>query len=174
MSQPSPGQYAPPPGSYVLPPGYVPGAQYAPPPGYAPPVGYGAPAPRSSAVLGIVALCAAIGAAVVASLVGAIAGFNIGLGVGTEFAAGPMDTDFDWSILSPVRGWVLLGEIAFWSGTVLGVWALVQGIIAIVKNSGRGAGIAAVVIATLGPVIFAIGVQVCLAAGIAAGTSVGG
>ena len=85
-----------------------------------------------------------------------------------------MDIDFDWSILTPVRDWVLLGEIAFWAGTVLGTWALVQGIVAIVKDRGRGWGIAAVVLAVIGPIAFAVGVQALLAAGFASGASVGG
>ncbi len=86
----------------------------------------------------------------------------------------PTAVDFDWSILTPVRGWVLMAELAFWAGTILGIWALVQGIIATVKNRGRGWGIAALVIALIGPVAFAIGIQAFLAAGFASGASVGG
>ena len=73
-----------------------------------------------------------------ATVLGSIAAYNIGLGTGREIALRPMDIDFDWSMLTPVREWVLVGELAFWGGTVLGIWALVQGIIAIVKNRGRG------------------------------------
>lgn len=178
VSEPAGAPYAPPPGAYVLPPGYVPGAQYAPPPGYgapaayAPPPSYGAAAPRGSSALGLFSMWAALIAAVGASIVGAIAGWNIGLGVGTEFSSNPLEANFDWSILSPVRGWVLTGEIAFWTGTVLGICAIVLGIVAIVKNQGRGAGIAAVIIAALGPIVFAVGVQVLIATGLAAGTGV--
>ncbi|WP_404433722.1 hypothetical protein LG299_04230 [Microbacterium lacus] len=180
MSEPTGAPYAPPPGAYVLPPGYVPGAQYAPPPGYGAPAAYalppsyGAPATRGSSVLGLVALWAALIAAVGTSIVGAVAGWSIGLGVGTEFATSPLDANFDWSILSPVRGWVLTGESAFWTGTVVGICAIVLGIAAIVKNQRRGAGIAAVIIAALGPIVFAVGVQVLIATGLAAGTSVAG
>jgi hypothetical protein len=42
----------------------------------------------------------------------------------------------------------------FWHiplGTILGLWALIQGIVAIVQNRGRGAGIAAVAIAFAAP-----------------------
>lgn len=164
-------------------PGQAPHA-YAPPPGYAPPPqGYGpyipspaiasAPAAGGSG-LGIVAFALAVLAAIGASIVGSIAGFNIGLGTGREVALQPMDIDFDWSILTPVREWVLLGEAAFWAGTILGIWAIVQGIVAIVKNRGRGWGIAAVVVAAIGPIAFATGVQAFLAAGFASGASVGG
>ena len=73
-----------------------------------------------------------------------------------------------------MRDWVLMGEVSFWVGTAIGVWALVQGIIAIVKGRGRGAGIAAVVIAALGPIAFGAVVQGFLTAGLAAGTGIGG
>jgi hypothetical protein len=156
---------------------------YAPPPGYTGPYATAphaqagtvgaAPAARSSQ-LGIVALIAALGAAVLAPLAVAIAAFNIGLGAGREIALGPVDVDFDWSVLTPVRDWVLLGEIAFWVGTVLGVWAIVQGIVAIVTGRGRRAGIAAVVIGALGAVIFGVTLQGFLAAGFGAGSGIGG
>ena len=156
---------------------------YAPPAGYAPPAqGYGPYVPlpppgrvrRAGAGLGIAALVMAVLAAVGATVLGSIAGYGIGLGTGRSIALQPMDIDFDWSILTPVRDWVLLGEVAFWVGTALGTWALVQGIIAIVKDRGRGWGIAAVIVAVLGPIAFAIGVQAFLAAGFASGASVGG
>ena len=164
-----------------------PAGTYAPPPGYAPPAGYAvAPAAASapvhassspakrSGVLGVVALALALVATVGASLFGAIASFNIGLGAGREITARSFDADFDWSILTPVRDWVLLGEVSFWVGTALGVWALVQGVVAIVTGRGRGAGIAAVAIAALGPIAFGAVVQGFLTAGLAAGTGIGG
>ena len=98
---------------------------YAPPAGYARPTqGYGpyVPMPASPPLarrgpgLGIVAFVLAVLAAVGATIVGSIAGYNIGLGTGRSIALEPMDIDFDWSILTPVRDWVLLGEIAFWVG----------------------------------------------------------
>lgn len=161
---------------------------YAPPVGYAPPAGYptappagtapgspapGSPAPRSS-VLGFTALALALVATVGASLVAAIASFNIGLGAGREVASRPFTGEFDWAVLAPVRDWVLWGEVSFWVGTAIGVWALVQGIVAVVTARGRGAGIAAVVVAALGPVAFGAVVQGFLTAGLAAGTGIGG
>ncbi len=146
-----------------------------------PPQGYGpytppppaAPAPAGPG-LGIVAMALAVIAVLGATVIGSIAAYNIGIGTGREIALRPMDIDFDWSVLTPVREWVLVGELAFWAGTVLGTWAIVQGIIAIVKNRGRGWAIGAIVVAVIGPIAFGIGVQAFLAAGFAAGASIGG
>ena len=162
-----------------------PGGAYAPPPGYAPPAGYaaapitasapvyGAAPARRSSVRGVVALALALVATVGASLVAAIASYRIGLGAGRQITAGALDSDFDWSILTPVRDWVLLGEVSFWVGTALGVWALVQGVVAIVSARGRGAGIAAVIVAAQGPIVFGAVVQGFLTAGLTAGTGIG-
>jgi hypothetical protein len=157
---------------------------YAPPPGYSGPYPIGAypgavaaagtQAARGGSRLGVIALIAALGAAVLAPIGAAVSAFNIGLGTGLEIAQLPLDMDFDWSILTPVRDWVLLAEISFWVGTVLGIWAIVQGIVAIVTRRGRGAGIAAVVVGALGVVVFAVALQGFLTAGLAAGSGVGG
>ena len=146
-----------------------------PPQGYGPYTPPPPPAPASEGSgLGVVAMVLAVIAVLGATVIGSIAAYNIGLGTGREIALRPMDIDFDWSVLTPVRDWVLLGEIAFWGGTVLGIWAIVQGIIAIVKNRGRGWAIAAVVVAVIGPIAFGVGVQAFLTAGFAAGASIGG
>ncbi|MEV4688891.1 hypothetical protein [Microbacterium sp. LWH3-1.2] len=167
----SPGWAAPPAGAYAPPAGYAAPAGY----GVAPTAAYGAPAPaKRSGALGIVALALALLATIGASLSAAIASFNIGLGAGRQISSRPFTGDFDWSVLTPVRDWVLMGEVSFWVGTAIGVWALVQGIIAVVKGRGRGAGIAAVVIAVLGPIAFGAVVQGFLTAGLAAGTGIGG
>ncbi|WJL96014.1 hypothetical protein QSU92_02045 [Microbacterium sp. ET2] len=167
MSTPStPGGYAPPPG-------------YAPPAGYLPPAGpaHGAgwapsqPKPARGVALGLTAFLLALGAAVLAPAAGGIGGYFIGAGTGERLMAGTLGTDFDWSLLSPVRDWVLLAEIGFWAGTVLGLWAIVQGIIAIARRAGRGWGIAAVVVAALGPVVFGLTLQAVIVAGLAAAAS---
>lgn len=166
-----------PPQGYAPPPGYAPGPAVAGTPaaasGYPPAIGAHPGAPRSRA-LGVVALMLALVAAVGASILAALASFNIGLGTGREIAMRALDADFDWSILTPVRDWVLLGEVSFWAGTVLGITALVLGIVAIVTRRGRGTGIAAVVISALGPVAFGAVVQGFLTAGFAAGSGIGG
>ncbi|KAF2414454.1 hypothetical protein B1729_04235 [Microbacterium sp. B35-04] len=166
-----PGWSAPPAGAYAPPPGYAPPVGYAVAPGTAP--AYGGPPARRSSVLGVVALALALVATVGAGIMGAIASYRIGLGAGREITARALDADFDWSILTPVRDWVMLGEVAFWVGTALGVWALVQGVVAIVTARGRGAGIAAVIVAALGPIVFGGVVQGFLTAGLAAGTGMG-
>ncbi|MBW9121015.1 hypothetical protein JNB63_13025 [Microbacterium trichothecenolyticum] len=165
---------APPAGVYAPPLGYAPAAGY-PVASAGPGAVYGPPAPaKRSGGLGFTALALALVATVGASLVAAIASFNIGLGAGREVVSRPFTGDFDWGVLTPVRDWVLLGEVSFWVGTALGVWALIQGIVAIVTSRGRGAGIAAVVIAALGPIAFGAVVQGFLTAGLAAGTGIGG
>ncbi|MCP2637797.1 hypothetical protein K0817_014680 [Microbacterium sp. HD4P20] len=168
-------RFAPPPG-YAAPAGYPSPSGYSPAPGYP---GAGGPyatsaPPRRSRTLGMIALVLALLAAVGASLFAALASFNVGLGTGRQIAMGALGADFDWSILTPVRDWVLMGEIAFWAGTVMGVWALVQGIVAIATHRGRGPGIAAVVIAAVGPAIFGAVVQGFLTAGFAAGSGIAG
>jgi hypothetical protein len=118
----------------------------------------------------VLSLVALVGSCVAVS----IATYRIGLGTGREIASRPMSAEFDWSILSPVRDWVLLGELAFWFGTALGVWALVQGIIAIVRDRGRGPGIGAVICAVAAPIAFAVVANVFLGLGFAAGSGIGG
>lgn len=163
--------YAPPAG-YPPPPAppYANAAATAPP-AYAGAVYGASPQHGGTKALGLVALLLALTAAVVASFVAAIAGYAIGLGTAQEFVSSPPGPDLDWRVLAPVRAWVLAGEIAFWIGTALGVWALVQGIVAITKARGRGAGIAAVVLAGLGPVVFFLGLQLGLAVGFAMGAA---
>lgn len=124
---------------------------YAPPPqGFLPQP----PARPSSSTLGVVALVVALVATVVASLVGALAAVQIGPVLGPMMRVVEVGGSPDLRFLTPVRSWVLLAEIAFWVGTALGIWALVQGIVAIVRRSGTGFGIAAVIVAVLGPVVF--------------------
>lgn len=137
---------------------------------------YGGPLapPAKTGTLGLVALIAGILAFIGSTIAVSIAAYQIGLGVGEELAARPLVAEFDWGILSPVRDWVLLGEVSFWVGTVLGIWALVQGIVAMVTSRGRGLGIAAVVCAVFAPVAFAIALNVFLSIGFAAGFGIGG
>lgn len=182
MSQPppQPPAYPPPPqwGGYTPPPpgGYAPPAFAAP---YAPMTPVGAapllPGPRRSPVLGVVALVLSIVAAVGATLLSAIAGFAAAEGA-MRHAVGISPEGLEHfrpeellSLLSPVRDLVLWAELGFWAGTVLGIWAIVQGIVAIVTRRGRGAGIAAVVIAALAPVLFFGIVYSAVAAGVFAG-----
>lgn len=104
--------------------------------------------------LGLVALLLALAATVVCSIVAAIATAQAAPAFVTMIDSVYPGDDPDLSYLSPVRGWVLAAEIAFWVGTALGIWAFIQGWIATVQRRGRGQGIAAIVISALGPFIF--------------------
>jgi hypothetical protein len=168
---PQPGYAAPVPPQprYAAPippqPGYAAPVPPQPQPGFAPP--YAAPAvggyapPRTapgSRTLGAVAFILSLAAALVAPIVASVAGLRIGSGIGYEqlmaLSTGSDSEGLLLSALTPVRGDVLVAEIAFWSGSVLGIWAIVQGIVAIATRRGRGFGVAAIVIAAIGPVVF--------------------
>ncbi|MDN3497354.1 hypothetical protein QL996_15550 [Planococcus sp. APC 4015] len=159
----------PPAGPVGPPPGYATGPYAAP---YALPAAPVRPAPtppeRRPATLGIVALVMSLVAAIAAPIVAGVAGYAVGTGVGGTVSLDTFTSRFDLSFLAPVREWVLVGEIAFWIGTVLGVWALAQGVIAIIRDAGRPQGIAAVAIAAAGPVLFGVALQAALTAGLAA------
>lgn len=164
------------PGGQVAPPA-GPGYQAAPPGAYQVPVGGYATASgayevrppareKGSSLLGIMALVLAIAAAVVIPIIGGIVGFEIG----TRLPSGLDTSEPEFlTILSPARDQVLWAEIAFWTGTVLGIAAIVLGIVAIRKKQGRGAGIGAIVVAAIGPIIFWIGLVIALSAGTASG-----
>lgn len=170
------------PGAYTAPQAPAPGSATPPQPYAAPytaPVDprFGAvlasPPARRSPTLGIVAVIVS-GLAALTVVVAAIAAFQIGLGSGAEIAMRPNAATWDMSLLTPVREWVLAGEMSFWIGTALGLWALVQGIVAIVTRRGRPAGIVAVIVAIIAPIFFGFAVWLSLVAGIGAGSSIGG
>lgn len=123
-----------------------------------------APPPRSRR-LGIVALV--LGAVAILACVTA---FAAAMAVGREVPGLPGALGAGWAVLSPARGWVLLGELAFWAGTFAGGWGLVQGIVAVRQRRGRGPGVAAIVLCAAGPVVFfLLGVLGYLAGSLAAG-----
>ncbi len=137
--------------------------------GYSAPAGaYTVPdaAPRASGFLGILALIFAIVAAVVTPIIAGVAGFEIG----RRLPEGISTTSDDvLSVLSPARDQVLWAELSFWTGTILGIAAIVIGIIAIRRKQGRGAGIAALVVAVVAPMIFFVVLSVAFSTGGAAG-----
>lgn len=121
---------------------------------------------KKSGLLGILALIFAIVAAVVTPIVAGIAGFEIG----RRIPGGLDTTDPDLlSILSPARDQVLWAELSFWTGTILGIAAIVIGILAFRKKQARGAGIGALVVAVLGPIIFWVVLFVAVSTGTATG-----
>lgn len=124
--------------------------------------------------LGIGALALALLAAVGASAVGAASAWQLGFTAGRGSASAPLDADFDWSVLAPVREWALAGEVSLWVGTALGIAAIVTGIIALVTQRGRVPGMIAVVVAALGPIVFFAAVATTLSAALSAGSGVGG
>ena len=169
------------PGAPVYPPNQnlpaAPGYPTAPPGAYQVPVGgYAAPSgayavpdttPRRSAVFGVLALVLALVAAVVAPVIASINAFAIGQVLPRNFTG----STGDFSALSPARMQVLWTELSFWTGTIFGIAAIVLGIIAIRKKQGRGAGIAALILAVLGVVIFFVVLVIALGAGAATGYS---
>lgn len=136
-----------------------------------------APAPTSSRSprLGVVALTLALLAVIGGTIVSATTAFAAAMGAMTRAVevspSGLEDLSSDQllALLSPVRGLVLWAEIGFWAATVIGIWALVQGIVAIWARRGRGPGIGAVVVAALGPVLYFLIVGTATISGVAAG-----
>ena len=114
--------------------------------------------------LGAFALIAGILSMVVAPAVAGFAPNRVGRGARAPIVA-QGGQNLDLRVLSPVRDLVLVVEVAFWTGTILGIAALVVGIIATARDSGRPMGIVAIVLAALGPVVFAAFVALALAAG---------
>jgi hypothetical protein len=113
----------------------------------------------------MLALGLALVAAIVTPIVAGINAFEIGrlLPQGISTSRG------DLSALSPARDQVLWAELSFWGGTILGIAAIVLGIIAIRKKQGRGTGIAALVVAVFAAVIFFVVLGIAFATGGAAG-----
>lgn len=135
-----------------------PGAFSGPAGGYTAPYAPTTP-PAGGPGLGRMALLLALLATVVLTIVGAVLAWQIGHGIGSSTDLTNLENRVsgnDLSILTPVRELVLWVEITSWTATALGIWALVQGIVAIAKRRGRGPGIAAVVIAALGPFVYGL------------------
>lgn len=120
--------------------------------------------PKKRRPLGAFALVAGILSMVLSPAVAGFAAFRVGRGAGSQIVA-QGGQNLDLRVLSPVRDLVLVVEVAFWTGTVLGITALVVGIIATARDSGRPMGIVAIVMAALGPFVFAALVALALAAG---------
>lgn len=140
--------YQAPPGAFAGPAGGYAGAPYAPP-----------AQPARGSGLGRVALLLALLATVVLTIVGTVLAWQIGQGIGSSTDLTTLENSVsaeDLSIFTPVRDLVLWVEITSWAATALGIWALVQGIVAIAKRRGRGPGIAAVIIAALGPIVYVV------------------
>lgn len=121
------------------------------------------PARPSSRTLGLVALGLALVAVIGSAAAAAVASARVAADGRLAAAMG----DAGLRALSPVREWVLLGEIGFWAGMTVGFVSLVLGIVAIARARGRGFGIAAVIAAVSLPVVFGavVGVALVVATG---------
>ncbi|MGM1016844.1 MAG: hypothetical protein ACQEW8_04825 [Actinomycetota bacterium] len=152
---PPPGAYAPPPGASAVPLG-----------GYSMPTGaYGVPPTpkRRSSLIGILALLLSLIAAIVTPIIGGIAAFDVGFLIpDVDRYVGDPDS---LAFLSPARDQVLWLEISFWLGTLTGVAAIVLGIVAIAQRRGRGQGIAGLIVAVLGSIVYTVVVIVALGFG---------
>ena len=164
---PVPAGQVPPPPVPVPPPAAPPGAYGVPVGGYQMPVGgYEVPSdtPPASRRTGLLALVAALIAVVVAPIVAGILAVQIGMQVPLESLI-TVTGDVVWAALTPVRTLVLWVEILFWAATAIGILALALGIVATVRRRGRGAGITAMILAVLGPVVFFLLTSVLLGVG---------
>ncbi|MGO1630061.1 hypothetical protein [Microbacterium sp.] len=131
---------------------------------YAPVV---APRPkRTTPRLGRVALVLAIGAFVLAAVPLWFAGHSAGRAIGVSAF---LDSGvWTWAVLAPARPLIIIGEIGFWLGSALGVWALIQGIVALRTQRGRAPAVWAIVVAAASPILLAALTSAALAVGVAA------
>ncbi|MFJ6653025.1 hypothetical protein ACIQLJ_09555 [Microbacterium sp. NPDC091313] len=139
----------------------------------APPAADAAPArrPKGRATLGVVAFVVALLAVVVGSILTYIGGMQVGaLAQYTQVTS--EGASIDATTLPPdAQASAALGGALIIVGytvmAVLGLWALIQGIIAAIRGRGRGWAIAAIVLAVLA----VIPVSIFLAVGTASGAS---
>lgn len=138
----------------------------------APPVGTllsPPPVPRRGRPLGTWALLLSVMGTVLASAIGGFAAYRSARGAAPGLGSMSTATGFDWRVLTPVRDLVLLAEVSFWAGTVVGIAAFVLGIVAVSRRAATGAGVAAIVLSVLGPFVFGGLAVVAVIAGVSAG-----
>lgn len=151
-------------------PDSTPPAYAAPPaaPAYSPPPS-AQPAAKGPATLGVVAFVVAVAGALIGSILGYVAGLQLGpvaaYGAdGTTLSASDIPADVQQSA---VTGGILV-LAAYGVMAVLALWGLIQGIVAAVKNRGRGWAIAAIVVAVIAflpvSILFGLGTAAGLAA----------
>jgi hypothetical protein len=122
---------------------------------------------RRGGALGLVAVLGAAVIVLATTITVAIAGYPVGQAAGFAFAAAPVGEGVDPTWLTPLQGWIAVVEVAFWVGTLGGLWALIQGLIAVAGDRGRGMGLAAVAVAIAGPVVFTAAGTMTMLAGYA-------
>lgn len=158
---PPPGAFTAPAGGYAAADTYAAASDRTAPAGGPPPA---EPDERRSPGLGLTALLLSVLAVVVAPSLAAVAGFRIGARL-PEVSRYLSASGTDLAFLSPVRDDVLLAELSFWGGTLVGIAAIVLGVVAIVRRRGRGQGVAAVVLGAVGPLAFFLVLAVAVTAG---------
>lgn len=118
-----------------------------------PPAQYYGGAPQKSKTLGMVAFVAGVVVLLASPIVSAVTGATLGhlvqpgSGFAAGFAAGSNSRDPQTIIAS------LLIWAQFLLGSGLGIWALIQGIVAVRARRGRSWGIAAIVFAGVAPIL---------------------
>ncbi|MGC0370341.1 hypothetical protein [Microbacterium sp. SLBN-111] len=131
----------------------------ASPAGYsAPPAAYGAPAPgarpKGSSRLGLIAFVAALLGIIIGSILATIGGMQTGsLTQYADYTTGTGTLDYDSVPPSAQQMGIAAGLLTIAAFLVWGafaLWGFIQGIVATVKNRGRGWGIAAIVLAVIG------------------------
>jgi hypothetical protein len=138
------------------------------------PGGYAAPAYASenrgpvSKKLGIIAFVASLLAVVVGTILAFVAGLQTGgLAQYVDSSTGQVDPEsLPAGAEQSAIAVAALSVAAFVVYGILGLWGFIQGIVAAVKNRGRGWGIAAIVIAVLGGIVVITALGVGAAAGV--------
>jgi hypothetical protein len=134
-----------------------------------PPAQYYGDAPQRSKALGIVAFVAGLVVLIVSPIISVVTGVTLGhlvqpgSGFAAGFAAGANSRDPQTLVAS------LLIWLQLLLGSGIGIWALIQGIVAVRVRRGRSWGIAAIVFAGVAPIlsliVFAIASAVAESAG---------
>ncbi|MFG6445161.1 hypothetical protein ACFXP7_07485 [Microbacterium sp. P06] len=148
-SQPA---YQPPaPGASAQPPApqYTPGAYPA-----APGASYGsdpAAQPKPSNRLGLIALIITLAAVIIGSIVVYMGGQTLGGLVEYTGTTGTVEAEtLPAEAQSAAASGALVTAVGFGIFGILALWGFIQGIVAAVKNRGRGWGIAAIILAVIG------------------------
>lgn len=134
-------------------------------PAYAP---YAESRPTPSKKLGVIAFIASLIAVVVGSILAFVAGLQ---SAGVAQYADRETNQIDPNTLPPgvEQSAILVATLSVLAFVVYGVfalWGLIQGIIAAVKNRGRGWAIAAIILAVLGGIVVVVALGVGAAAGV--------
>ncbi|WP_243232383.1 hypothetical protein [Microbacterium sp. CIAB417] len=124
-----------------------------------------------SRTTGVIALVLSLAAAILMPVIGGFASWEVGRRIPSALENVTTADLESLAFLSPARDQVLWAELSFWAGTVLGIAAFILGVIAIVKRRGRGMGIAALIVAVIGPVIFFTVAFFALSIGAAVGSA---